>query len=70
MSEQHLIGNLYFNDDDIIGCSKKYGVSVLVRNRSQQGLTMPLDHLTPNDLRHLADFLEGREKLIAEKTSH
>lgn len=61
MAEKHLIGNVYTDDADVIGRSEKYGVSAIVRNRAGQGLTLPLDNLTPNDLRYLADFLEAQE---------
>ena len=66
MAERLLIGNIYTDDADILGRSKKYGVSAIVRNRGRQGLTLPLDNLTPNDLRHLADYLEAQEKKMAQ----
>ena len=69
MPERNLVGHIYVNDDDVLGCSQKYGVSAIVRNRGGQGLTLPLHNITPNDLRVLADYLEEKEKKVAESAT-
>lgn len=60
MSEKHLVGHLYYEEGGFN--QGVYGVSVVVRNQIGQGWGFDLNHIEPDDLRVLADFLEKRKK--------